>query len=224
MAVNSAEGVLVTRSLAARVAKRGTDLVVGILLSIVTLPLVVVLAVCSAASFRASPFFVHERVGRWGRPFRMVKVRSLPATAPPAIDKYQLEAITNTRFGSWVRRTHLDELPQLWLVVSGAMSLVGPRPEMPHLAARFSDAQRAARDPFRPGCVGLWQNSEHNAGLMCESPEYDLVYAANQSLALDAYVLWTAARMEFGGSRLRLHDVPARLVPNISMTVARPDR
>ena len=209
---------------ASRAAKRTVDLLAGVVLSLVTLPVVAVLAVGATVSFRATPFFVHERVGRWGRTFRMVKIRSLPVTAPTATDKYQLAAIANTRFGSWVRRTHLDELPQLWLVVAGSMSLVGPRPEMPHLAARFSDAQRVARDPFRPGCVGLWQNSEHNAGLMYETPEYDLVYAANQSFALDLYVLRTAARMEFGGGRLRLHDIPAKLVPNGSLTVARPDR
>ena len=190
------------------------DLVVGSALSIVTLPVVFVAAVGAAVSFRAWPFFVQERVGRRGRPIRVVKVRSLPAGAPSAADKYEVAQFDNTRFGSWLRRTHLDELPQLWLVVSGSMSLVGPRPEMPHLARRFSGAQQMARAPFRPGCVGLWQNSEHNAGLMAETPEYDVVYAANWSLALDAYLVATAIRMVFGGGRLRLADLPERLVPN----------
>ena len=193
--------------------KRFTDLVVGAVASVATAPVVAVLMLASWASFRARPWFVQERVGRGGRPFRMVKVRSLPATVDPAIDKYQLSLVSTTRFGSFMRRFHLDELPQLWSVVSGSMSLVGPRPEMPHLAERFAPEQREARQQFRPGCVGLWQASEHNDGLMHEHPEYDLVYAANHSFALDLYIVWRTLLMEFGGRRLRLAHVPRRLLP-----------
>jgi len=194
--------------------KRFFDVTVGLVASVVTLPLVALLMLASLVSFRANPCFAQERVGLGGSRFRLCKVRSLPTAVSAAVDKYELANQPTTRFGAFIRRTHIDELPQLWSVVSGSMSLVGPRPEMPHLAERFGAAQRAAREPFRPGCVGLWQASEHNDGLMYEHPEYDLAYAANQSLALDLYIVWRTAIMEFGGPRLRLADVPKWLLPN----------
>lgn len=194
--------------------KRFSDVVVGVVASIATLPVVVVLMIGSALSFRANPCFAQERVGRHGRRFLIRKVRSLPTGVGDSIDKYELANEHTSRFGTFIRRTHLDELPQLWSVVTGTMSLVGPRPEMPHLAERFSAAQRAAREPFRPGCIGLWQASEHNDGLMHEHPEYDLAYAANHRVALDLYIVWRTAIMELGGPRLRLADVPRWLLPN----------
>lgn len=202
--------------------KRLVDVVVGVVASVVTLPIVVVLMLWSAVSFRARPWFVQERVGRGGRLFRMVKVRSLPTTVGDHIDKYELRQHHTTRFGSFIRRYHLDELPQLWLVASGSMSLVGPRPEMPHLAERFGADQCASRDRFRPGCVGLWQVSEHNDGLMHEHPEYDIVYAANQGLSLDLYLLWRTLLLEVAGKRLQLSSLPRWVLRSVpSNEVAR---
>lgn len=194
--------------------KRFIDLVVGAVAALITLPVVALLMVVSAVSFRARPWFVQQRIGRGGEPFRMVKIRSLSVDTDPAIDKYQLASVGTTRFGAFIRRTHLDELPQLWSVVAGTMSLVGPRPEMPHLDQRFGAAQRASRERFRPGCVGLWQTSEHNTGLMYEHPEYDIAYAANHSAALDVYIVWCTLLMECTGRRVRLADVPRRLLPH----------
>lgn len=209
---NTDDAAASTSSSSARLAKRIVDLALGIVMSVLTLPVVVVGVLLAAASFRAWPFFVQVRVGRWGRPIRVVKIRSLPVDAPRAADKYQLAEVHNTGIGRWLRRLHIDELPQLWLVVAGSMSLVGPRPEMPHLAERFSDAQRAARASFRPGCVGLWQTSVHNGGLMSEHPEYDLVYERSCSVALDLYLLFAAVRMVCRGQRLQLADVQRRLL------------
>ena len=169
--------------------KRLFDVVVGALLSIVFLPVILAAAIGSAVSFRAWPFFVQDRVGRNGKLFRFVKVRSLPANAPSEADKYQLQLVDNTGWGRFLRRFHLDEFPQFWLVVTGKMSLVGPRPEMPTLSATFDQDFVAERTTVRPGCTGLWQVSAAKAGLIGEAPEYDLHYVRNWTFRLDIWTL-----------------------------------
>lgn len=168
--------------------KRWLDLVVGGVLSVVTAPVIAVLAVGSAVSLRAWPLFVQERLGRDGRPFRFVKLRSLPADTRPDDDKYTLAGVTTTRWGRFIRSTHLDELPQFWLVVTGRMSLVGPRPEMPALAATFDPIFVEERLLVRPGITGPWQVSTAVEGLIGEAPEYDRFYLAHASLRLDAWL------------------------------------
>lgn len=169
--------------------KRTFDLVVAAVLSLLTLPVVVALAVASALSFRAWPFFVQERMGRGGRPFRFVKIRSLPPTAPRYADKYALADVRTSRFGTVLRASHLDELPQLWLVLAGRMSLVGPRPEMAAVAAHFDPGFVAARTSIRPGCTGPWQVSEASDRLIGEDPRYDLLYLHAATFTMDVTVL-----------------------------------
>lgn len=142
----------------------------------------------------------------------------MPPSTGASLDKYELRAIGTTRLGRFMRRTHLDELPQLWSVALGTMSLVGPRPEMPHLAVRFSPEQVRAREPFRPGCLGLWQVSVHRANLMHETPEYDIVYANGASLSLDLYIIWRWVRLAMGHEALRLSDLPSRYLPSSTPT------
>jgi lipopolysaccharide/colanic/teichoic acid biosynthesis glycosyltransferase len=189
--------------------KRIFDLAVAVPMAVVTLPLVLILAIGSAISFRAWPFFTQIRLGQHGKEFRFLKIRSLPMDAPAAANKYALEDIQNTTFGRFLRKFHLDELPQLWLVVWGTMSLVGPRPEMPSLAATFDPDFVVERMTVKPGCTGLWQISDASAGLIGEHPEYDSWYVAHQSLRLDTWVLIRTAREVLGGCSLSsLGDVP----------------
>jgi lipopolysaccharide/colanic/teichoic acid biosynthesis glycosyltransferase len=172
--------------------KRLVDIVVGSILSIVLAPIILAAAIGSTISFRAWPFFVQDRVGRHGDLFRFIKIRSLPTSTHDAADKYELSAVQNTRFGRLLRRFHADELPQLWLVVTGRMSLVGPRPEMPPLAARFDPDFVAERVTMRPGCTGLWQVSTASACLIGEAPEFDLYYVRNWTFRMDLWLLvWT---------------------------------
>ena len=201
----------IKRSQAARrrVAKRGLDLVGGLVLSTLTLPVVVVLLAMSAWSFRAFPLFTHQRIGKHGRTFTVVKIRSLPRDVDRYVDKYSLRSRSTTRFGRYIRRTHLDEIPQFWLAVLGSMSLVGPRPEMPALHEAFSEVQRQARSPFRPGCTGLWQISPDAVRLMGEVPEYDVFYLEHQSLVLDLWILWRTACVYVLRRPVSLRDVPS---------------
>lgn len=168
--------------------KRAFDLMAGVVLSILTAPVVALLAVGSAVSFRAWPLFVQERLGRDGRSFRFVKLRSLPVDTRPDEDKYTLAEVTTTRWGRFIRSTHLDELPQCWLVVTGRMSLIGPRPEMPTLAATFDPVFVEERLLVRPGITGPWQVSTAVSGLIGEAPEYDRLYLAHAGPRLDAWI------------------------------------
>jgi lipopolysaccharide/colanic/teichoic acid biosynthesis glycosyltransferase len=167
--------------------KRAFDFVVGLSFSILTLWLVVVLALGSAVAFRAWPFFTQMRLGRDGRHFRFVKLRTLPTNTPSDASKYEL-ADLDSKFGGFLRNTHLDELPQFWLLVTGRMSLVGPRPEMPTLATTFDPAFVAERMVVRPGITGTWQVSPAAVGLIGEAPEYDRFYIEHACPRLDAWI------------------------------------
>jgi lipopolysaccharide/colanic/teichoic acid biosynthesis glycosyltransferase len=196
------------QSWSAHIAKRTGDLVIGTIMCLLTSVVVVGLMVGSAISFKAMPLFRQPRIGKRGKRFLMVKIRSLPSSAPTQADKYQLKAVHNTAFGRFIRGTHLDELPQLWLVLRGRMSLVGPRPDMPRILGRFGEAHRTSRATLRPGCTGLWQVSPATSGMIYEAPEYDLFYAQQMCVRLDMWILWQTLLQVAGGSTKTLDDVP----------------
>lgn len=189
--------------------KRLIDVFAGLALGLLAVPVILVLAIVSAITFGAWPFFVQNRVGLDGRTFRFVKLRTLPPTAPPAADKYAIAEIPTPRLMQRIRLLHLDELPQLLLVVTGRMSLVGPRPELPVLHARFDPQVAEDRVSVRPGCTGLWQISPASFGLIAEDASYDRAYLANRSARLDLWILWRTALVLIGRGRLvDLDDVP----------------
>jgi lipopolysaccharide/colanic/teichoic acid biosynthesis glycosyltransferase len=193
--------------------KRIFDLAIALPLAIASLPLVVILAIGSAISFRAWPIFTQIRLGHHGKEFRFVKIRSLPVDAPATADKYELAEVQNTAFGRFLRKFHLDELPQLWLVAWGTMSLVGPRPEMPALAATFDPDFVAKRTTVKPGCTGLWQISDASAGLIGEDPQYDTFYVTNPSLRLDLWLLARTSIDVLGGPPLTsIDDLPEWII------------
>src|SRR5207245_198859 len=150
-------------------------------------------------SLRAWPFFSQTRIGLNGREFKFLKLRTLPPSAPAYASKYEIEGVKRTKVAQFLRGTHLDELPQLFLVLAGKMSLVGPRPEMPNLHETFNRPHRLARESLRPGCAGIWQTSVDNDRLIVEAPEYDLFYAEQASLRLDLWILLRTAVMMAGG-------------------------
>ena len=192
--------------------KRATDIFLGGLLAIVAAPLILVLALVLALSLRAFPFFVQERVGLDGRRFRLVKLRTLPRTTPPYADKYSIAGVKIPRVARVLRRLHLDELPQLFLVPIGRMSLVGPRPEMPALHDRLPGNFAEQRTSVRPGCTGLWQIGRDSGGLIGETPYYDEFYLHHRSNQLDLWILAQTAKLMAGrGRQFRISDIPAEL-------------
>ena len=192
------------------VRKRAFDLVVGLPLALLLTPLMLLLAIGSLVTYRAWPLFSHQRLGQGGRLFRFVKIRTMPTHAPKYLPKHDLHQVEINGWGRLLRHFHMDELPQVWLVVAGSMSLVGPRPEMPDLSASFDQHFVRERLTVLPGCTGLWQISAASAGLIGDAPEYDLHYVHNWTLRLDLWTLLRTSRELVGGTTINsLQQVPA---------------
>jgi exopolysaccharide biosynthesis polyprenyl glycosylphosphotransferase len=177
----------------AALVKRGFDVVVALVLLVLSLPLFLIAAIAVAATSRGGVLYRQTRVGKDGRHFRVWKVRTMVRGA-----EWETGAVLAspddprvTPVGRWLRAGRLDEIPQLWNVLAGDMSLVGPRPERPEFTERFADsvAGYALRQAVRPGLTGLAQVS----GDYSTQPEiklrYDLAYLNNWSLGLDVAIL-----------------------------------
>lgn len=208
--------------------KRIFDVIVATILLILVLPMIAILAVGTAVSLRAWPFFTQRRVGRHGRQFMFIKLRTLPTCAPRYASKYELVSVRVPKFTMAMRKLHLDELPQLLLVAIGRMSLVGPRPDMSYLAAEYGTEFETLRTEVRPGCTGLWQISEHRTGMIYEHPEYDRFYIENRTFRFDLWIVARTVRMHLPGAPREISSVsevpgwvlPApRRTPAIDLTV-----
>jgi lipopolysaccharide/colanic/teichoic acid biosynthesis glycosyltransferase len=189
--------------------KRLLDLTLAAVGLVVLSPLLVVLWIAVRLSSPGPAVFRQQRLGRAQRPFTMYKFRSmhtgnsdaihrayvhqlLTEDEPPTGENHGLYKLDDdprvTRLGDWLRRTSLDELPQLVNVVRGDMSLVGPRPVLAWEAEMFSAAERT-RFHARPGLTGLWQVSGRNRLSMRQALELDVEYVRRQSLWLDLSIL-----------------------------------
>ena len=185
-----------------RLVKRAFDLVLSTILLIVCLPIMAVIAVAIKLDSPGGPIlFKQQRVGENGALFWMYKFRSMV----PDAEKRQHEVIRYTedgkvihkvpddprvtRVGRFIRRTSLDELPQLFNVLKGEMSLVGPRPELPWLVEQYEAWQRK-RFAVPPGITGWWQISGRSERLMHLHTEDDLYYIQHYSPLLDLQILW----------------------------------
>lgn len=169
--------------------KRGFDFLAGTLIFLITLPLFLTLALLVRLSSPGPVLFVQQRVGRRGRTFNLYKFRTMHLDAPAYAYSPKTPADPRiTPIGRFLRRTSLDELPQLLNVLKGEMSLVGPRPEMPFIVAGYTPQQRQ-RLQVTPGITGLWQLSADRAYLIHENIEYDLYYIRNRNLFMDIAIL-----------------------------------
>ncbi len=169
--------------------KRIMDLVI----ILTTLPLWGPLWLFIAAHLRitqgAPVHFAHERVGKDGRSFRLHKFRTMALDAPEhAKSPTDQQDPRITKAGRWLRRTSLDEMPQLLNVLKGDMSLVGPRPEMPFIVDQYEEWQRRRLDVL-PGVTGLWQVIGRKNLPLHYNLEYDFYYIRNQSLWVDLTIL-----------------------------------
>jgi Undecaprenyl-phosphate glucose phosphotransferase len=175
------------------VVKRGFDLACSGLGLVVISPLLAVIALLVKLDSPGPVFYAQERVGMNGRRFRMLKLRSMRLDAESEGPGWSTPGDPRrTRFGEFLRRYSLDELPQLWNVLVGDMSLVGPRPERPMYVERFrgSIPRYMLRHHVKAGMTGWAQVN----GLRGDTPleeriEYDLYYIKNWSLALDFKIL-----------------------------------
>ena len=184
-----------------RVIKRLFDLVIAVPVMIFLAPLMAAITVAVKLDSPGPVIFRQQRVGENGRPFWMYKFRSMVVDA----EQHQEEVIEETpngivlnkrpddpritRLGRILRRTSLDELPQLTNVLKGEMSLVGPRPELPYLVQRYERWQRQ-RFAVPPGITGWWQISGRSERPMHLHTEDDLYYIQNYSPLLDLQILW----------------------------------
>lgn len=171
-----------------RLGKPMIDMGSATIALLVLSPLLVMLAFVIARKLGRPVLFVQERSGWRGRPFRIVKFRSMTnavdASAQPLPDEERL-----TGFGKWLRASSLDELPELWNVVKGEMSLVGPRPLHTHYDALYS-ARQKRRLEVRPGITGWAQVNGRNAIGWPDKLELDVWYVEHQSFWLDMKVLF----------------------------------
>lgn len=190
-------------------SRRAFDLVLGIPLCLVALPVVLLSALVLAVRFRANPFFIHNRVGYGGRTITIPKLRTLSPDTHPYADKTVVRIEAPHGFTRFLRKSHLDELPQLLLVLTGRLSLVGPRPRM---LSEIDDHGDTAYDELRTsvpqGCTGLWQVSHGQGGRVSDHPEYDVFYVAQNTMLLDIWILWRTFRQIFGSAAVSFEDIP----------------
>src|ERR687886_1603442 len=171
---------------------RALDVVLSALFLLVSLPLTVPLSLALLATSGRPLFYRGERVGRGGRIFEMLKFRTLKVGAEERLGPYLGEELVRrtreetTRLGRWLRATQLDEIPQLWNVIRGDMSLVGPRPIRPRFFEELAHELPAywQRLLVRPGLTGLAQVRRGYETPMAEKLAHDLEWIADRSVPL----------------------------------------
>lgn len=181
-----------------RYIKRAIDLIVSLFLLFLLTPVLAFLAVLVKWRIGSPVFYAQSRVGRGGEQFRIYKFRTMIPDRRQE-DSFEFDGHDRRRvhkspedprvvpFGRSLRRLSLDELPQLWNVVRGDMSLVGPRPELPEIVADYEDWQHA-RHAVKPGITCLWQISNREE-LLKDSTKLDLDYIEGLSFSTDLRIL-----------------------------------
>ena len=183
-----------------RSLKRGVDICLSILLLVLSLPLLLLSAIIIKLESPGPVFYRQERVGQYGTSFRLIKLRSM---CQDAEKNGAVWASVNdervTRFGAFIRKVRIDELPQLWNVIKGEMSFVGPRPERPVFVEQLVKEipYYGIRHILKPGITG-WAQVCYSYGASKEDAlrklEYDLYYLKNFSIALDFVIVFNTIK------------------------------
>lgn len=194
-----------------RFAKRLLDISISSAGLLLVSPILLVAAIAIKLEDRGSIFYLSPRAGENGRTFHMVKFRSMVQNADKIQDCVnQTDADSGallhkskddprvTKVGRIMRRTSIDELPQLWNVLKGEMSIVGPRPELPWLVEDYEPWQRK-RFAVPQGITGWWQVNGRSDNMMHLNTDQDLYYIRNYSLWLDVQILWKTVGVVFKG-------------------------
>src|ERR687887_2269581 len=182
-------------------AKRAFDLTVASSVAVLAAPLLGAIAAAIKFESRGPLFFRQERIGRHGRPFEIVKFRTLVDSPPGEPADYLISKSDPriTRVGAFLRRWSLDELPQVWNVLRGDMSIVGPRPTLGYQVERYTPRQRR-RLEVKPGITG-WAQIHGRARLPWdERIELDVWYVEHRSPWLDVKILARTPRALLGGT------------------------
>jgi lipopolysaccharide/colanic/teichoic acid biosynthesis glycosyltransferase len=178
--------------------KRLIDILGALLALVLLLPVMLAVAIAVRVDSRGPALFKQVRVGRDCREFRIYKFRSMVPDAPrlgghsTAVGDPRI-----TRVGRFIRRTSLDELPQLINVLLGDMSIVGPRPDVPAQRPEYTEQQWRERHQVRPGVTGLAQATLRSEAAPSQRLELDLRYVREQSLWLDVKIVFGTVRQLF---------------------------
>jgi lipopolysaccharide/colanic/teichoic acid biosynthesis glycosyltransferase len=200
-----AEGAL-KPTLYQRFVKRAADLVVGVVALIVMLPVLLVIAVLVRVKLGPGVIYRQARVGRDGRTFIMLKFRTMEHRDESVSDDIGQVSLYKTRdhrrltkFGQWLRKLSLDELPQLWNIVRGQMSLVGPRPAA-NEEVDYYGLRAHPRHSVRPGLTGEWQVTHRLSGIhLIHCFDDDMHYVARVNLWQDVRIILRTFGVVLGG-------------------------
>ena len=182
-------------------AKRIFDVTASGLLLVLTLPIIMLFALLVKLDSRGPAFFRQTRIGLYGQTFQLVKLRSMRTDAEKDGAQWAIKNDPRvTRLGRFIRKVRIDELPQVWTVLTGRMSFVGPRPEVPQFVTDLEDKlpYYAERHMVKPGITG-WAQINYPYGASVEDAraklEYDLYYAKNYTPFLDLLILLQTLRV-----------------------------
>lgn len=170
-----------------KLIKRFLDFLVSIIAFIMLSPIFIFVLLCLLYVNKGKPFFFQERPGKFGKLFKIMKFKTMTDfKAEKNKNVHNLNRVT--KIGSFLRKYSLDEIPQLINVIKGDMSIVGPRPLLPHYLALYNEEQKKRHD-VRPGITGWAQIKGRNSISWEQKFNYDVWYVKNQSLLLDVKIL-----------------------------------
>ena len=185
--------------------KRGMDLMLALILMVILSPLALIVSIIIKLESKGPVIFKQMRIGENMRPFKVYKFRSMRLHDPEKYSKYTLDNDSRvTKFGKFIRKTRIDELPQLWNILKGTMSFVGPRPEWDILAKDYARQIHYynLRHLIKPGITG-WAQVMFPYGESLDDAkkklEYDLYYLKHQDFILDVLVVVKTAKAVFFG-------------------------
>ncbi|GGD76242.1 multidrug MFS transporter [Paenibacillus nasutitermitis] len=190
--------------------KRAMDIIMAFIGLVCISPAFIVIAIIIKMEDPKGSIFFHQvRIGKHEKPFKMFKFRSMVSNAEELLEDLLAKNEINgamfkmkedpriTRIGKFIRRTSIDELPQLWNVIRGDMSLVGPRPPLPREVEEYTNYDKL-RLKVTPGCTGLWQISGRNELSFHEMVQLDLLYIKKRSVLYDIKIILKTVRVLLG--------------------------